>query len=41
MDTKVKTLITLLVAVTFVSIGIAYWQHLGLDGVLGAMGAAP
>ena len=41
MDTRVKTFIVILLAVTFLSIGIAYLQHLGLDNVLDSMSAAP
>nr|MDO8116235.1 efflux RND transporter permease subunit [Candidatus Sigynarchaeota archaeon] len=32
---------SLLIAVTFLSLGISYLQYLGLDGILGTMSAAP
>jgi hypothetical protein len=37
MDQKAKTLVIILLAVTFLSIGIAYIQYLGLGDVLKVM----
>lgn len=41
MDAKIKMLIIVLVAVTFLSIGISYVQYESLGGVLEGMGAVP
>jgi hypothetical protein len=37
MDTKVKALVAILIAVTFLSLGIAYAQYGGLAAVLAHM----
>ena len=41
MDSKIKMLLIVLVAVTFLSIGISYVQYAGLGGVLAGMSVGP
>ncbi len=41
MDTKIKMLVMVLVAVTFLSIGISYTQYVGLGGILAGMSVGP
>ncbi len=41
MDTKIKMLVIVLVAVTLLSIGISYVQYESLGGVLARMSANP
>ncbi len=41
MDTKIKMLVLVLLAVTFLSIGISYVQYAGLGGILAGMSVAP
>jgi hypothetical protein len=41
MDAKIKMLVMVLVAVTFLSIGISYAQYLGLGGILAGMSTGP
>ena len=41
MDTKIKMLVMVLVAVTFLSIGISYVQYASLGGVLAGMSIGP
>nr|MDO8084651.1 hypothetical protein [Candidatus Sigynarchaeum springense] len=41
MDTKIKMLVLVLLAVTFLSIGISYMQYASLGGVLAGMSSSP
>nr|MDO8115195.1 hypothetical protein [Candidatus Sigynarchaeota archaeon] len=41
MDAKIKTLVIILMAVTFLSIGISYLQYAGLGNILTNMSPSP